>query len=100
MTNNITISINGETTIQVDKGNVVIKDGKIKTELEVWLVDVQENRVKTAENLKKAKEFTKEGWNMDDLNIEFNELHDECEELKQEAPDNWTINKEGYAVRR
>ena len=96
MTNNITISINGETTIQVDEGNVVIKD----TELEVWLVDVQENRVKTAENLKKAKEFTKEGWNMDDLNTAFNELHDEYEELKKEAPDGWTIDKEGYAVRK
>ena len=100
MTNNITISINGESTIQVDKSNVVLKDCKIKTELEVWFIDVQKNRVKTAKNLKKAKEFTKEGWNKDDLNLEFNELHDECEELKQEAPDGWTIDKLGYAVRK
>ena len=104
MTHNIEININGSIILQVLDGSaIVIQDGKINvepTEISMWQADVKENRVKTAKNLKNFPYFIRKGWSVDDLNIEFNELHDEYEELKQEAPDGWTIDKEGYAVQK
>lgn len=79
-----------------------IKDGQIihpePTELEIWKKKVRINREKTAENLKNHQYFTRKKWSTDNLNVEFDELHDEYEELKKVAPDGWTINKEGFAV--
>ena len=81
-----------------------IKDGEIvrpePTKLSMWQADVKENREQIAKNLKNFPYFIRKGWSVDDLNIEFNELHDEYEDLKQEAPAGWTIDKEGYAVRK
>jgi hypothetical protein len=102
MTNTIEININGSIILQVlDGSDIVIQDGKINvesTELSIWQADVQENRKQMAKNLKKFPYFIRKGWGVDALNIEFNELHNDYEELKQEAPDGWAINKEGYAV--
>ena len=79
-----------------------IKGGRIvrpePTELSMWQADVKENREQLDKNLKNFPYFIRKGWSVDALNTEFNELHNEYEELKQEAPGGWTIDKEGYAV--
>ena len=81
-----------------------IKGGRIvrpePTALEIWQADVKDNREQTGKNIEDYQYNSLNSWNTKKNKHQARLLHREYEELKKEAPDGWTIDKEGYAVRK